>query len=497
MPKYFLGIDQGTTGTTVLLINEKWDVVSRGYCKHKQIYPQPGWVEHDAEEILGACLSAVRQAVDGCPDCSKQDIVSVGIDNQGETCTVWNAKTGKPIHNALVWQDRRTADLCDQLRETHGEYIRKTTGLYADAYYSASKFTWILDTVEGARDMAARGELCAGTLDSFLIYRLTNRKSWITDASTAGRTMLMNIRTGQWDEEMLDLFRIPKRILPPIHDCSQVYGVTDPAVFLGMQIPICASLADTHAALIAQGCLDVGDIKATYGTGCFINMITGKDCVLPGNGLTVSLPFQINGKRTYAFDGSVYIAGAAVDWLKDGLGLIASASDTQRLAESVSGTNSMYFVPAFNGLAAPWWDQYARGTIVGITASVTKAHLVRATLESIAFQVYDNMEAMRKCAGTAPGMLRAGGGPVDNAFLMQFQADILGSPVQIPVEKETSAYGAAFLAALAIGEFGSICDSRQCLKMKMCYEPQLSEDERLSKIDMWHKAVQYSRNWAR
>lgn len=497
MAKYFLGIDQGTTGTTALLINEKWEVASRGYREHKQIYPKPGWVEHDAEEILDACLYAAQQAIDACPQCSTKDIVSLGIDNQGETCTIWNKKTGKPIFNALVWLDRRTADMCDALKKSDGEYIRATTGLHADAYYSASKWTWILDNVPGARDLAARGELCAGTLDSFLIFRITGGETWVTDASTAGRTMLMNMSKGEWDARMLDTFRIPRSILPDIHDCSEVYGYTDPDAFLGIRIPIGASLADAHAALAAQGCLDAGDIKATYGTGCFMNMIIGNQLILPEGGLTVSLPFQINRKRTYAFGGSVYIAGAAIQWLKDGIGLIGSAAETQALAQSVSDTNGVYFVPAFNGLAAPWWDQYARGTMVGVTASVTKAHIVRAVLESIAFQAFDNMEAMRKGANATLKTLKADGGPVDNAFLMQFQADILGSPVEIPNEKETSAYGAAFLAALAIREFGDIRDVKHCLKMKKRYEPQLSEDERLAKIDMWHKAVERSLNWAR
>lgn len=495
MAKYFLGIDQGTTGTTALLIDEKWNVVSRGYREHKQIYPRAGWVEHDAEEILDACLYAATQAIHGCPQCSMKDIVSLGIDNQGETCTLWNKKTGKSLHNALVWQDRRTADMCDKLKESDGGYIRRTTGLHADAYYSASKFTWLLDHVEGARELAAKGELCAGTLDSFIIFRITAGKTWVTDASTAGRTMLMDMHTGQWDDRMLNMFRIPKSILPDIHDCSEVYGYTDPDSFLGIQIPVGASLADAHAALAAQGCLDAGDIKATYGTGCFMNMIIGNEMILPEGGLTISLPFQINGQRTYAFGGSVYIAGAAIQWLRDGLGIINSATETQSLAESVNNTNGVYFVPAFNGLAAPWWDQYARGTMVGLTASVTKAHIVRAVLESIAFQAYDNMEAMRKGASTTLKTLKADGGPVDNAFLMQFQADILGSPVEIPNEKETSAYGAAFLAALAMGEFSDIRDAKQCLKMKKRYEPHLSDDERLAKIDMWHRAVERSLNW--
>lgn len=496
MGRYFLGIDQGTTGTTALLINEKWEVAARGYQEHRQIYPQPGWVEHDPEEILQGCVAAVGKALAACPQCRREDVVSLGIDNQGETCTVWEADTGRPIYNALVWQDRRTSAFCDQLKASHGDYIRRTTGLVADAYFSASKLRWILDNVEGARERAARGELMAGTLDSFLIYRLTGRKVWVTDASTAGRTMLMDMRRGQWDETMLDLCSIPRSLLPDIQDCSCAYAYTDPDVFCGLRIPVAASLADAHAALCAQGCLSPGDIKTTYGTGVFMNMNTGHNMILSQQGLTCSLPWQIGGVRTYALGGSAYIAGAAIQWLRDGLGIIDHAAQTQALAQSVADTGGVYFVPAFSGLAAPWWDQYARGLVIGITGGTTKAHLARAVLESIAFQVYDNAMTMQKDAGAPLTAMKADGGPVDNEFLMQFQADLLGVPVEIPNEKETSAYGAAFLAALAVGEFSDISEVKHCLKLKKRYLPAMSEDERLSRIDRWHRAVERSLNWA-
>lgn len=496
MGRYFLGIDQGTTSTTALLINEKWEVVARGNQAHRQIYPQPGWVEHDPEEIFRACIAAVGKALAACPQCRKEDVVSLGIDNQGETCTIWEASTGRPIYNALVWQDRRTSAFCDDLKASHGDYIRQTTGLVADAYFSASKFRWILDNVEGAWERAARGELMAGTLDSFLIYRLTGNKVWSTDASTAGRTMLMDMHRGKWDPTMLELCGIPRSLLPDIQDCSCVYGYTDPDVFCGLHIPVAASLADAHAALCAQGCLFPGDIKTTYGTGVFMNMNTGSEMVLSEQGLTCSLPWQIGGNRTYALGGSAYIAGAAIQWLKDGLGIIDYAAQTQALAESVRDTGGVYFVPAFSGLAAPWWDQYARGLVIGITGGTTKAHLARAVLESIAFQVYDNAIAMRDGAGAALTVMKADGGPVDNEFLMQFQADLLGVPVEIPNEKETSAYGAAFLAALAVGEFSDISEVRHCLKLKKRYLPTMSEDERAFRIDRWHKAVERALNWA-
>lgn len=496
MGKYFLGIDQGTTGTTALLINEKWEVVARGYQEHRQIYPHPGWVEHDPEEILQSCIATVSQVLGAYPQCRREDIVSLGIDNQGETCTIWESNTGRPIYNALVWQDRRTSAFCDALRESHGEYIRQTTGLVADAYFSASKFRWILDNVEGARERAARGELMAGTLDSFLIYRLTGKKAWITDASTAGRTMLMDMRRGQWDQTMLDLCDIPRALLPDIRDCSCFYAYTDPDIFCGLHIPVAASLADAHAALCAQGCLSPGDIKVTYGTGVFMNMNTGNNMILSQHGLTCSLPWQINGVRTYALGGSAYIAGAAIQWLQNGLGIISHAAETQALAQSVADSGGVYFVPAFSGLAAPWWDQYARGMIIGLTGGTTKAHLARAVLESIAFQVYDNAITMQKDADKPLTVIKADGGPVDNEFLMQFQADLLGIPVEIPNEKETSAYGAAFLAALAVGEFYDISDVKNCLKLKKRYLPTMSVDERLSRIDWWHRAVKRSLNWA-
>lgn len=497
MTKYYLGVDQGTTGTTALLIDDRWKVVSRGYYMHRQIYPMAGWVEHDPIEILHGCISAVQQAINGCPECKKGEIAAVGIDNQGETCTAWNRKTGQPIYNALVWQDRRTSEFCDRLKAEHGEEIRKITGLVSDAYYSASKFRWILDHVENAREMAARGELCMGTLDSFLIWHLTGGKAWATDASTAGRTMLMDMRRAEWSSEMLDWCGIPRRLLPEIYDCSCIYGYTDPDKFLGLRVPIGASLADAHAALAAQGCFSLGDVKATYGTGCFMNMITGREMRLSDHGLTTSLPLQIQGERTYAFGGAVYIAGAAIQWLKDGLNLFEHAADTQAMAQRVPDTNGVYFVPAFSGLAAPWWDQYARGLMIGITGGTNKFHIVRAVLESIAFQVYDNMETMQRDAGTTLTVLKADGGPVDNEFLMQFQADMLGIPVEIPSEKETSAYGAAFLAALAIGDFDYVEQVRQCLKMKRRYIPAMSEDERLSRIAMWRKAVARTRDWAK
>jgi glycerol kinase len=495
MTKYFMGIDQGTTGTTVLLIDENWNVVSRGYREHSQIYPRPGWVEHNPIEIFNNCQQAAKMAIDRCIGFRTSDIVSLGICNQGETCMIWEKDTGKPLYNAIVWQDRRTADTADKLGHDYGEYIREKTGLIADSYYSATKLKWLLDNVESAREKAVRGELLAGTLDSWLIWKFTGGSAHITDACTAGRTMLIDIKTSQWDQTLLGLLDIPRSILPPIMNCSEVYGYTTPDTFFGERVPVGASLSDAQAALFAQGCYDPGSVKTTYGTGCFMNLITGRIPVLSSNGLTTACSWKLNNERTYSLGGSVYVAGAAIQWLRDGLKIIETASQTQEMARSVSDTAGVFFVPAFSGLAAPYWDQYARGTIIGLTGGVKREHIVRATLESIAFQVCDNMAVMKQDSNLPIAMMKADGGLVENEFLMQFQADLLNIPVEVPTEKETSAYGAALLAALAIGEFSSPRDVKGCLKLLKRYEPQMSEDERHYRISEWHRAVKRSRNW--
>lgn len=494
MKKFFLGIDQGTTGTTALLIDEHWNVVGRGYKEHKQIYPAPGWVEHDPEEVLDACRYVVDMAIRSCPSCQPSDIVSLGIDNQGETCTIWNINTGKPLNNAIVWQDRRTSDFCDRLKASHEDYIRETTGLLPDSYFSGPKLRWILHNVADAYEMAKRGEILAGTLDSYIIWKLT-RGLHIMDPSTAGRSMLMNINTAQWDDTMLTLCDIPKSILPKICDCSAVYGFTEPEEFLGLRVPICAALTDAYSALLAQGCLEPGNVKTSYGTGCFMNMFVGDKPVISKHKLLSALPWQIKGKRYYALSAGAYIAGAAIQWLRDGLQIIKEAPETQWMAESVSNTNGVYFVPAFVGLAAPWWDQYARGLLIGITGSVKKEHVVRAVLESIAFQVYDNTKIMELDANFPILAMKADGGLVDNRFLMQFQADLLGIPVEVAEEKESAAFGAAFLAALAMDEFDSIYDIKKIIKVKERYLPRMGTDERESLIAQWHRAVGRSKNW--
>ena len=493
MERYFLGIDQGTTGTTALLLNHRWEVAAVKTVEHAQIYPKPGWVEHDPEEIWNAIQTAafgVLQAAGVSPS----QVVSIGIDNQGETCMVWNRRTGRPVCNAIVWQDRRTAEYADVLKETYGRMIKERTGLGPDAYFSATKLKWILDNVEGVRDMIDKGEILAGTLDAYIIWRFTGGRAFVTDPSTASRTMMMDLKTAEWDQELLDIYGIPREILPEIHDSVEIYGYTTSETFFGERKPVAASLTDALAALLAQGCLDAGDIKTSYGTGCFMYTNLGNTIRYSDNLITVC-SWRIGGKINYAFDGGVYIAGAAVQWLRDKIRLIGNAAETEMISQSVPDTGGVYFVPAFAGLAAPYWDQYARGAIVGITGGTTSAHIVRATLESIAFQVYDNAMAMREASGYGFSAMKVDGGPVANRFLMQFQADILAAPVDVPVVMEMTPFGAAWAAALAVGEFSGIQDIRSVWKLQRRYEPRMSDGEREDRLEQWHRAVERARGW--
>lgn len=494
MKRYFLGIDQGTTGSTALLIDENWKVVATKNVEHTQIYPKPGWVEHDPEEIW----DAIQKAVAGVlleVGASAAQVVSIGIDNQGETCMVWDKSTGKPVYNALVWQDRRTAEYADELKEKYGEMIIEKTGLGPDAYFSATKIKWILDNVEGVRDKIAGGEIMAGTLDSYLIWRFTGGAAFITDTSTASRTMMLDLKRGKWDQELLDIYDIPMEILPEVTNSSQIYGYTTLETFFGAKVPVAACITDALAAMLAQGCLDQGDIKTTYGTGCFMYINLGDQVRYSKNGLITVSSWQVDNKINYAFDGGVYIAGAAVQWLRDKLRVIGSSAETESVALSAKDTGGVYFVPAFAGLAAPHWDQYARGMMIGITGGTTREQIVRATLESIAFQVYDNAMVMQKDSGYDFSVMKVDGGPVVNKFLMQFQADILGKEVRVPVVTEMTAYGAAFLAALAVGEFSSIQDVRNCWELQCSYEPKMSKDEREYRIGEWHRAIERCKNW--
>lgn len=420
----------------------------------------------------------------------------MGLDNQGETVVLWDNVTGKPVYNAIVWQDRRTARYADELREAHGEMIREKTGLIVDAYFSATKIKWIIDNVEEAREKISRGRINAGTLDAWMIWKLTHGRVFVTDQSTASRTMLFNVHTGEWDDDILKILGIPREILPEIHDSAEIYGETDPLDFFGGRVKIAGSAVDQQAALFGQACYEPGMIKTTYGTGAFMLMNTGDEVVYSDNGLLTTVGWGLDGgQMTYALDGGIYIAGAAIQWLRDKLRVIGSAAETGEMAKSVSNTGGVFFVPAFAGLAAPHWDQYARGTIVGVTGGTTREELVRATLESEAYQVKDNLDVMEKDSGIHVDMMRVDGGAVVNDFLMQFQADILGIPVDVPVITETTALGAAYLAAYGIGEYPDLKDLADRWQLAKRYEPQMDDTTRKNLLHFWHKAVERSKNW--
>lgn len=495
MNKYYLGIDQGTTGTTALLLDGNWDIAARGYKEHKQYYPNPGWVEHDPMEIWDRILETIKMATDEA-GIKTDNITCIGLDNQGETVMVWDKNTGIPVYNAIVWQDRRTARQADEISEKHGDMIREKTGLVVDAYFSALKIKWIIENVEGVKEKIAKGEIIAGTLDTWMIWKLTHGKVHVTDYSTASRTMLLNIHTGEWDDEILNILDIPKEILPEIRNSAEVYGYTEPEDFFGAKVPISGSVVDQQAALFGQACFAPGTVKTTYGTGCFMLMNTGDKPIYSENGLLTTIGWGLDKKITFALDGGVYITGAAVQWLRDGIKIIESASETEEIAKSIDNTGGLYFVPAFVGLAAPHWDQYARGTLIGITGGTTRAEIVRATLESIAYQVKDNLDVMVKDSGIPIEVMRVDGGAVANEFLMQFQADILGIPVDVPVITETTALGAAYLAALGVGEFSDLNELSNKWKLYKRYEPQMSEETREKLLYNWRRAVERSKGWS-
>lgn len=496
MSKYYMGIDQGTTGTTVLILDEEWNCISRGYKEHTQYYPKPGWVEHDPMEIWESILASVGMAMEKAEIKNVDDIACIGLDNQGETVVLWDNVTGVPVYNAIVWQDRRTAREADEIAEQYGEMIREKTGLVIDAYFSATKIKWVIENVPEIKEKIKRNRINAGTLDTWMIWKLTHGKVFVTDQSTASRTMLFNVHTGEWDDEILKTLGIPKSILPEIKDSATVYGNTDPLDFFGARIPISGSVVDQQAALFGQTCFEPGTVKTTYGTGCFMLMNTGDKPVYSDNGLLTTVGWGLDGgKMTFALDGGIYIAGAAVQWLRDKVKLITNASETEEIAQSVEDTGGVFFVPAFSGLAAPHWDQYARGTIVGITGGTTKEQLVRATLESIAYQVKDNLDVMVEDSKIPIEVMRVDGGASVNGFLMQFQADILGIPVDVPEIIDTTALGAAYLAAYGIGDFKSIDDIKGKWKLKKRYEPQMDEETRARLLHKWHKAVERAKDW--
>lgn len=493
--KYILALDQGTTSSRAIIFDKNGKVICMVNQEFAQIYPKPGWVEHDPMDILESQISVAKKALRTASIESEQ-IAAIGVTNQRETTIVWNRKTGRPIHNAIVWQCRRTANICDELKSKgYAQIIKEKTGLIIDAYFSATKLKWILDNVEGAMEKAKKGELLFGTVDTWLIWNLTGGKVHVTDFSNASRTMLFNIHTLNWDEELLEIFNIPKLILPSVKPSSFVYGHTQKDVF-GKEIPISGDAGDQQAALFGQVCCEPGMVKNTYGTGCFILMNTGKKAVHSQSGLLTTIAWGLEeNKVCYALEGSVFVAGAAIQWLRDGIKLIEKASDTEYLASTVSDSGGVYFVPAFVGLGAPYWDMYARGTMVGITRGTTKEHIVRATLESIAYQTKDVVDVMSNESKIELKSLRVDGGASVNNFLMQFQSDILGVPVERPKISETTALGAAYLAGLATGFWQDHDEIKKQWQLDKRFEPKMHKDEREKLYSGWKKAVQRAIKW--
>ncbi len=495
MAKYIMALDAGTTSNRCILFNEKGKICSMAQKEFTQYFPQPGWVEHDANEIWSSQLGVAVEAMAKI-GASAQDIAAIGITNQRETTIVWDKQTGEPICKAIVWQCRRTSEYCDELKERGmTECFREKTGLVIDAYFSGTKLKWILDNVEDARERAKNGELLFGTVETWLIWKLTKGKVHVTDYSNASRTMLFNITKLDWDEEILREFDIPRCILPEVKPSSCIYGMAD-ATFFDKAIPIGGAAGDQQAALFGQTCFQPGDAKNTYGTGCFLLMNTGEKPVFSKNGLVTTIAWGLDGKVTYALEGSIFVAGAAVQWLRDEMKLIDSSADTEYMAQKVQDTNGCYVVPAFTGLGAPYWDQYARGTIVGITRGVNKCHIIRATLESIAYQTNDVLQAMEADSSIDIHTLKVDGGASANNFLMQVQADIVGVPVNRPCCVETTAMGAAYLAGLAVGYWKSKEDVIKNWAIDSVFEPQIEVLERQKKVKGWKKAVRYAFDWA-
>lgn len=496
MAKYIMALDAGTTSNRCILFNKKGEICSMAQREFTQYFPKPGWVEHDADEIWASQLGVAVEAMNKI-GASAGDIAGIGITNQRETVVVWNRITGEPICRAIVWQCRRTSDYCDSLKEKGlTEKFRKKTGLVIDAYFSGTKVKWILDNVPGARERARRGELLFGTVETWLIWKMTKGRIHVTDYSNASRTMLFNINTLQWDDEILTELDIPRCMLPKVRPSSCIYGETDPS-FLGGPIPIAGAAGDQQAALFGQTCFTPGEAKNTYGTGCFLLMNTGDTPVFSKNGLITTIAWGLDGEITYALEGSIFVAGAAIQWLRDEMRLIDSAADSAYMAQKVPDTNGCYVVPAFTGLGAPHWDQYARGTIVGITRGVNKYHIIRATLESLAYQVNDVLSAMNADSGIALAALKADGGASANDFLMQFQADIINAPVKRPACVETTAAGAAYLAGLAVGYWTDKKDIIKNQVIECTFAPSSAEDDRAKRIKGWNKAVKYSFGWAK
>ena len=496
MGKYVMALDAGTTSNRCILFNEKGEMCSIAQKEFTQFFPKPGWVGHDAEEIWSTQLEVAKEAMANI-GAGPNDIAAIGITNQRETTIVWDKETGKPVSQAIVWQCRRTAEYADSLKEKGlTEKFRQRTGLVIDAYFSATKVRWILENVEGAREKAEKGQLLFGTVETWLIWKLTKGAVHVTDYSNASRTMMFNINTLEWDDEILEELEIPKSMLPKVKPSSYIYGRTSPE-FFGAPVPIAGAAGDQQAALFGQTCFKPGEAKNTYGTGCFLLMNTGEKPVFSKNGLVTTIAWGLDGKVEYALEGSVFVAGAAIQWLRDEMKFIDSAADSEYMAKKVENTNGCYVVPAFTGLGAPHWEQYARGTIVGITRGVNKYHIIRATLESLAYQVNDVLQAMKADSGISVEMLKVDGGACANNLLLQMQSDISNAPVSRPVCVETTAMGAAYLAGLAVGYWKNKEDVITHSRMDRVFEPEISSEERGEKIRGWNKAVKYAYGWAK
>lgn len=489
MKKYIIAIDQGTTSSRAVIYDHDTNVVASSQKEFTQYFPKPGWVEHDANEIWLTVMFVVMDAIQKA-QIDPKEVAGIGITNQRETTVVWDKKTGVPVYHAIVWQSRQTVEICDDLRnQGKEELIREKTGLLIDPYFSGTKIKWILDHVEGAREKAERGELLFGTIDSWLIYKMSKGNVHVTDYSNASRTLLYNIYALCWDQELLSLLGIPEKMLPKVLPSSGIFGVTSPYHFYGLEVPIAGVAGDQQAALFGQGCFQAGMGKNTYGTGCFMLMNTGENPIRSQHGMLTTIAWGIDGKVTYALEGSIFVAGSAIQWLRDGLEMIRTAAESEEIAENVADSNGMYIVPAFVGLGAPYWDDKARGAIFGLTRGVSKAHFVRATLESLAYQTRDIIEAMSQDAGIAVKVLRVDGGAVKNNLLMQFQSDILNVKVERPFINETTAQGAAFLAGLAVGFWKNKEEVIAHNHTEKTFVPGMAKETREKKYDGWKQAV--------
>ncbi|PRY86571.1 glycerol kinase GlpK [Mongoliibacter ruber] len=494
MSKYILSLDQGTTSSRAIVFDKKGQIVSSEQKDFKQHFPKSGWVEHDPQEIWSSQSAVMIEALAN-EGIKASEIAGIGITNQRETTIVWDRNTGKAIYNAIVWQDRRTASYCDELKEKgKADMIARKTGLILDAYFSATKIKWILDNVSGAREKAENGELAFGTVDTWLVWKLTSGKCHVTDVSNASRTMIFNIHERQWDKELLALFDIPETILPEVKSSSEVYGKTSGDI-LSHQIPISGIAGDQQAALYGQQCTEAGMAKTTYGTGCFLVMNTGEKPVSSGNRLLTTIAWEVNGKVNYALEGSVFIGGAAIQWLRDGTEFFKDAKESESLAESLEDNDGVYFVPALSGLGAPHWDQNARGAFFGITRGTTIAHMTRAALEAIAYQVHDVLKAMEKDSEEPTKEMRVDGGATANDFLMQFQSDILDCVISRPKIIETTALGAAFLAGLAVGFWKDEVELQKLWESDKKFKPEMGKEKVKTNLHFWHKAVERSKNW--